>query len=82
MSDILLATWNIPPLPFLFPSPIAVRGSVKALKLSQWVQLPNVVICTFFAEDTRAKPCVMFGSIYTCFAFYCISAVLRDRCWF
>ena len=21
-------------------------------------------------------------SVYTCFAFYCISAVLRDRCWF
>ena len=20
--------------------------------------------------------------LYTCFAFYCISAVLRDRCWF
>ena len=21
-------------------------------------------------------------ALYTCFAFYCISAVLRDRCWF
>jgi len=27
---------------------------------------------------TRAKRCVLCGCIYTCFALYCISAVLRD----
>ena len=25
---------------------------------------------------------VLWLVLYTCFAFYCISAVLRDRCWF
>jgi len=51
-----------------------VVTSLRKLLIDVW--------CAFCWTGSEAQNLVLCFVVYTCFVFYCISAVLRDKCWF